>query len=161
MLAMPPQAFPLFSQNVSEVREHPGLVISIMAGVKIESIQAALRVQRVVRMIPNTPAEVFEGMTLYCKSSFVDNASIDMTRRILESIGQYAELQNEALIDAGTALCGGGPAFVSYFADALQKFGEQAGIGEEESRQVVVQLLRGTAALLEATKSLHCRFVVK
>ena len=152
ILAMPPQAFPSFVHETIEVLEHPGLIISVMAGVRIQSIKTALNVENVVRTIPNTPSEVFEGMTLFCKSNSIDQASIVMTRRILESIGQCVELPSEELIDPGTALCGGGPAFVAYFANALQKFGEQTGIGELESRQIVIQVLRGTAALLQSTK---------
>lgn len=152
ILAMPPQAFPSFVHETIEVLEHPGLIISVMAGVRIQSIKTALNVENVVRTIPNTPSEVFEGMTLFCKSNSIDQASIVMTRRILESIGQCVELPSEELIDPGTALCGGGPAFVAYFANALQKFGEQTGIGELESRQIVIQVLRGTATLLQSTK---------
>ncbi len=152
ILAMPPQAFPSFVNETIEVLEHPGLIISVMAGVRIQSIKTALNVENVVRTIPNTPSEVFEGMTLFCKSNSIDQASIVMTRRILESIGQCVELPSEELIDPGTALCGGGPAFVAYFANALQKFGEQTGIGELESRQIVIQVLRGTATLLQSTK---------
>lgn len=152
ILAMPPQAFPSFVNETIEVLEHPSLIISVMAGVRIQSIKTALNVENVVRTIPNTPSEVFEGMTLFCKSNSIDQASIVMTRRILESIGQCVELPSEELIDPGTALCGGGPAFVAYFANALQKFGEQTGIGELESRQIVIQVLRGTATLLQSTK---------
>ena len=152
ILAMPPQAFLSFAHENHEVREHPGLIISVMAGVRIQSIQTALKVENVVRTIPNTPSEVFEGMTLYCKSNSIDEVSTVTTRRILESIGQCIELPSEELIDPGTALCGGGPAFVAYFANALQKFGEQTGIGELASRQIVIQVLRGTAALLQSTE---------
>ncbi len=152
ILAIPPQVFPSFTREAIEVREHPGLIISVMAGIRIHSIQTALKVQNVVRTIPNTPSEVFEGMTLFCKSNSIDEVSIDKTQFILDSIGQCVELQSEELIDPGTALCGGGPAFVAYFANALQRFGEQTGIGELGSRQIIIQVLRGTAALLEATE---------
>lgn len=152
ILAIPPQVFPSFTREAIEVREHPGLIISVMAGIRIHSIQTALKVQNVVRTIPNTPSEVFEGMTLFCKSNSIDEVSIDKTRFILDSFGQCVELQSEELIDPGTALCGGGPAFVAYFANALQRFGEQTGIGELGSRQIIIQVLRGTAALLEATE---------
>lgn len=152
ILAMPPQEFPNFTQEVIEAQNHPGLIISVMAGIRIESIKSALKVQHVVRTIPNTPSAVFEGMTLYCKSISVDGELTHIARRVLGSFGQCVELPSEVLIDPATALCGGGPAFVAYFADALEQFGVRMGIGEEASRQTVIQLLRGTAALLRTTE---------
>ena len=68
---------------------------------------------------------------------------------VLESFGRCAEVSDEALIDPATALCGGGPAFVAYFGNALQKFGVHAGIDETVVRRTVIQLLRGTAELLD------------
>lgn len=151
VLAMPPQAFPSFAQAFAQAHHGAGLVVSAMAGVRIESIQSALRTSLVIRTIPNTPSEVFEGMTLYCKSPAVDDVQMAAARQLFNAIGHSAELLDESLIDAGTALCGGGPAFLSYFADALQRFGVQAGIGEVACRKTVIQLLRGTAQLLEIT----------
>ena len=59
ILAMPPQAFPSFVNETIEVLEHPGLIISVMAGVRIQSIKTALNVENVVRTIPNTPSNLF------------------------------------------------------------------------------------------------------
>lgn len=152
MLAIPPQAFLSFTKRMSIMQRHPGLVISIISGVRIASIQNALHVQHVVRATPNISAEVFESMTLYCKSPSVDRHGVEMVRHIFESIGRCTELADEALIDPATALCADGPAFIAYFANALQEFGEQAGVDKAESRQIVIQLLLGTAALLNKTK---------
>lgn len=151
MLAMPPQAFPGFARQTLLARAHPGLVISVMAGVRMASIQRALGVERVVRAIPNTPSEVYAGMTLYCRSAAVEDTLADATREVLGAVGGCIELPDEQLLDPATALCGGGPAFVAYFADALQQFGSRAGLGDDAARRTVIQLLRGTALLLEAS----------
>jgi pyrroline-5-carboxylate reductase len=122
-----------------------------MAGIRISSIQQMLGTQNVVRSIPNTPSEVFEGMTVYCRSSSVDENLARKARDVLESFGRAVEVSDEALIDPATALCGGGPAFVAYFADALQEFGIKAGISEDAALAITIQLLRGTSALLATT----------
>lgn len=151
MLAMPPQAFGAFSSDTPSVHHHQGLVISVMAGIRINSIQKMLGTQKVVRSIPNTPSEVFEGMTVYCRSSSVDEHLARKARDILESFGRTVEVSDEALIDPATALCGGGPAFVAYFADALQEFGIRSGISKDAALAITIQLLRGTSALLATT----------
>lgn len=151
MLAMPPQAFAAFAAETLCVHCHRGLVISVMAGIRIESIQRMLRVEHVVRAIPNTPSEVFEGMTAYCRSSTVKEELVEYARSILESFGRSVEVHQESLIDPATALCGGGPAFVAYFADALLQFGVKSGITDETARAITIQLLWGTAELLSVS----------
>lgn len=151
MLAMPPQAFAKFVAETPCTQGHRGLVISVMAGIRIRSIRQMLRTPNVVRSIPNTPSEVFEGMTVYCRSSSVDDALAKAAQDVLASFGRFVEVGEEALIDPATALCGGGPAFVAYFADALQKYGVNAGLSEDAARSIIVQLLRGTAELMATT----------
>jgi len=151
MLAMPPQVFGAFASDTPCVHYHQGLVISVMAGIRINSIQQMLGTPNVVRSIPNTPSEVFEGMTVYCRSSLVDENLAREARDVFESFGRAVEVSDEALIDPATALCGGGPAFVAYFADALQEFGVQAGLSKDAALAITIQLLRGTSALLATT----------
>jgi pyrroline-5-carboxylate reductase len=151
MLGMPPQVFGAFASDTPCVHSHQGLVISVMAGIRINSIQQMLGTPNVVRSIPNTPSEVFEGMTVYCRSSSVDENLAREARDVFESFGRAVEVSDEALIDPATALCGGGPAFVAYFADALQEFGVQAGLSKDAALAITIQLLRGTSALLATT----------
>jgi pyrroline-5-carboxylate reductase len=61
------------------------------------------------------------------------------------------EVAHEALLDPATALCGGGPAFVAYFADAMQDFALASGFGADNARRMTLQILRGTAALIAAS----------
>ena len=151
MLAMPPQMFGAFSSTTVCAHHHQGLVVSVMAGVRIDSIRRALEVRNVVRSIPNTPSEVFDGMTVYCRSSSVDGDLARAAREVLETFGQAIEVNDEALMDPATALCGGGPAFVAYFASALREFGIKSGFSEHDVLAITIQLLRGTSALLTAT----------
>ena len=151
MLAMPPQAFGGFCSSTPCVHHHQGLVISVMAGIRISSIQQMLGTEKVVRSIPNTPSEAFEGMTVYCRSSAVDEPLAQMARHVFETFGQAVEVRDESLIDPATALCGGGPAFVAYFADAFQEFAIRTGLSGDAALAITVQLLRGTSTLLATT----------
>ncbi len=152
MLAMPPQAFRPFANEDKIVQGHPGLVISVMAGIQIRMICEALKVSQVVRTIPNTPSEVFQGMTVYYASPDTNSTNLERCQDILESFGKAVQVEDEALIDPATALCGGGPAFVAYFVDAMQSFALEAGFDEDAAKLITVQVLRGTAELLEATR---------
>jgi len=151
MLAMPPQAFPAFAQSAAHLHGHRGTVISVMAGVTTEVISASLRADKIIRGIPNTPSEVFEGMTLYTCTPAVSEQDESDAVSVLESIGKVAKVKDESLIDPATALCGGGPAFVAFFADALETFGHQAGLPADVARRVTEQLLRGTAELMASS----------
>jgi pyrroline-5-carboxylate reductase len=90
-------------------------------------------------------------MSVYCRSASVDESLARKAREVLESFGRAVEISEEALMDPATALCGGGPAFVSYFSDALQEFGVAAGLSGDAALAITIQLLRGTSALLETT----------
>lgn len=151
MLAMPPQAFPAFARGCPELAGHSGVVVSVMAGVRIATICDALQTQKVVRVIPNTPSEVLEGMSVCCRSAAVDAGESGHVLGLLQAFGDVVEVPDEALLDPATALCGGGPAFVAYFVDAMQDFALASGFDSTNARRMTLQVLRGTAALITAS----------
>ncbi len=151
VLAMPPQAFAEFAKTTAIPRNHGGPVVSVMAGVKLSTMASALGVSQVVRSIPNTPSEVFQGMTVFCASPETTQENIERTRELFETFGKAVWVSDEALIDPATALCGGGPAFVAYFADAMQAFATSVGFDPPSAALMTTQILRGTAELIEAT----------
>jgi pyrroline-5-carboxylate reductase len=122
-----------------------------MAGVKIKTILKLLRISQVIRAIPNTPSEVFQGMTVFCSSKDTKKESIEKAQDIFEAFGKAVQVSDESLLDPATALCGGGPAFVAYFADAMHSFAHHAGFDIPSVVLMTTQVLRGTADLIEAT----------
>jgi pyrroline-5-carboxylate reductase len=151
VLAMPPQAFPAFALACPDLSGRGGIVVSVMAGVRIATIASVLHTQKVVRVIPNTPSEVLEGMSVCCRSQAVDADESAYVLELLKAFGDVVDVADEALLDPATALCGGGPAFVAYFADAMQDFALVSGFGADDARRMTLQVLRGTAALIAAS----------
>jgi len=151
VLAMPPQAFHAFAASSQGLHRHHGPVISVMAGVQVGTIARLLNVTEIVRSIPNTPSEVFSGMTVFFAAAGASDRTLARAVQIFDSFGQSVRVLDESIIDPSTALCGGGPAFVAFFADALQRFGMDAGLDEAGAIAVTLQLLRGTANLMETT----------
>jgi pyrroline-5-carboxylate reductase len=151
VLAMPPQAFSQFCAERDLFAGHTGPVISVMAGVRLAAMARGLGVSQLIRVIPNTPAEVYQGMTVAVPGPGMTADNLSEAKRVLDSIGTTLIVADEALIDPATALCGGGPAFVAYFVDALQQFAVRTGFAAADAQVITRQVLRGTVALLEAT----------
>lgn len=148
VLAVPPQAFTALARQLTPLAAEC-LVISVMAGVTTTQLRSALRTENVVRTIPNTPAEVSAGMTVLYAPSDVAPQKVDLARDIMAACGKVLVVDDESAVDDATALCGGGPAFVAFYASAMTQFASECGFGEDSARMMVAQVLRGTADLLE------------
>ncbi|MEV5593648.1 pyrroline-5-carboxylate reductase [Streptomyces sp. NPDC052496] len=148
VLAIPPQDFDAFA--LAERHQFgPGTpVLSVMAGLTADSISKALGTSQVVRSIPNTPSEVSEGMSVYYAGPAVSQETLAQADELLSTIGRALRVDTEELIDDATAICGGGPAFVSYLLDAFCRFGVERGFTEAASREMAFQVFGGTAKLV-------------
>ena len=151
VLAIPPQTFSTFAKGAYLRSDRTGLVISVMAGVTTATISNLLATNQVIRAIPNTPSEIFQGMTVFCASPSTNAKNLAIAEDVLQSFGKTLRVMDESLIDHATALCGGGPAFVAYFANAMQDFAMQSGFNHTDAALMVGQVLRGTADLLDVT----------
>ena len=121
-------------------------LISMAAGVTIDSIsQYTSKKIPVIRIMPNTPVSVGEGVTLMC-SREVKKELLDGFKTIMATSGSVVDLQ-EDLMDAGTALSGCGPAFVYMFADALASAGAKLGIDAQTSKKLALSTISGASNL--------------
>lgn len=154
VLAIKPQDFPKFCQSCKTIKGHHGLVISVMAGVRVNVISNNLNLTQVVRAIPNIHSEVFEGATIYYRSDDLSEDNNNLTREVLSTIGHVVVVHDENMLDPATALCGGGPAFVAYFADGMRKAAERAGFNRTDAMEIIVQLFKGTATLMSKSGKL-------
>ena len=126
-------------------------VLSIVAGVPCARLEAALGGQpAVVRAMPNTPALVGAGVTAMSGGSFVSAADLTWGEDVLAAVGTVVRLP-ERLLDAVTGLSGSGPAYFFLVAEALVEAGVQMGLARDVSRTLVVETMRGSAALLTET----------
>ena len=127
------------------------LLVSMAAGVTVASIEATLGFPfPIVRIMPNTPVAVGEGMILWCASAAVTEELAAGFTAAMSCAGVLARLDEEK-IDAGTAVSGCGPAFVYMFIDALTMGGEACGLSREESLTYACQTVIGAAKMTLAS----------
>ncbi|MDZ4169080.1 MAG: pyrroline-5-carboxylate reductase [Coriobacteriia bacterium] len=150
ILAVKPQVLEQVVRDVAS--ELSGtLVVSIAAGFSTARIESLLPAgSRVVRVMPNTPALVGEGMALVCGGSEASEDDVALVADLFASIGE-AQVIDEKLMDAATAISGSGPAYFALVIDALARAGVAEGLPRPVAQDLAVQTMRGTAALLSET----------
>ncbi|MGL5867428.1 MAG: pyrroline-5-carboxylate reductase family protein [Dermatophilaceae bacterium] len=148
VVAVPPQDFAELAARSSALFDRSTPTISVMAGITAANVSAALGTTEVVRAIPNTPSEVFGGMTVYYALPSTSVEVVAASKAILDMVGRSLCVEREELVDDATALCGGGPAFVSYIVDAFCQFAQSRGFSASQSKDMATQVLAGSAELI-------------
>lgn len=123
------------------------VLISMAAGMTISSVKELSGGLPVIRIMPNLPVSVGEGLIMYVADATVGKSRLTAFLDLMKHAGLLLPLP-ERLIDAGTAVSGCGPAFVCLFAEALADGGVQCGLPREVATQMAEQTLVGTAKLL-------------
>lgn len=126
------------------------LLISILAGTRIETLKALSGCQRIVRVMPNTPALIGEGVSAFCHSDGLPLSDINMTENILSAVGAVCQVK-ESQMDAVTGLSGSGPAYVFDFIQALSDGGVAAGLPRDIASKLAAQTVKGAACLVMET----------
>lgn len=127
------------------------LVLSIMAGVSLKTLQSALNHERIVRSMPNTPAQVNMGVTAWIATPAVDAAQREQTALLLGALGEQIQVDKEDFIDMQTGLGGSGPGFVFLIIEAMIDAGVQMGFSRGDAQTIVLQTIAGSAALMKET----------
>lgn len=145
LLAVKPQ---FAAEAMADVKKHLGdkLLISITGGLTINSLISLSGSKRIVRVMPNTPALVGEGMSFYTGAPGVSKEDLDTAGEILRACGLARETR-ENMLDAVTGLSGCGPAYVMEFILALIDGGVYCGMSRETATESALQTVLGTAAL--------------
>lgn len=125
------------------------LVLSIVAGATIEKINLGLDHNLIVRSMPNTPAQIGEGITVWTSSPMVTEEQHEMARRILGALGEQIFVEEEYYMDMATALSGTGPAYVFLFMEAMVDAGVHLGFPRRIAEQLVAQTVRGSVDYYE------------
>lgn len=120
------------------------LVFSIVAGTPIAAIQKGLDHQAVIRTMPNTPAQISAGMTVWTDSAQVTESQREQARVILESMGEELYVEHEDALNMATAVSGTGPTYVFLLAEALVDAAVHLGFSRREARLIVLQTLKGS-----------------
>ena len=131
---------------------HPGqLIISVAAGIKLAGIEAATdNVVPVIRVMPNTPCLIGQGITAVAAGSKVADADVDLVMRIFNSLGTAIKIE-EKYMDAVTAVSGSGPAYVFLVAEAFMNAALQIGLDINLARELVIKTMKGSLEMLEQT----------
>jgi len=146
LLAVKPQLVPNICQELSN--SDPLRVISIAAGVTIAVIESRLTSQTaVLRVMPNTPSMVREGMSAIAPGSFATSEDLDWASSILSAVGEVV-IVNESTLDAVTGLSGSGPAYLFFLAEAMTQAGINNGLDPTVADILTRQTLLGASTLL-------------
>ena len=123
------------------------LIVSIAAGVSTSQIEKIIGKNRVVRVMPNTPALVLEGMSGVCKGNYASESDVEFVIKLLSNIGKAIEVE-ENQIDIVTAISGSGPAFFYKVMEDMARAGEKLGLDYEKSLELAVQTAIGSAKMV-------------
>jgi pyrroline-5-carboxylate reductase len=144
ILSVKPQ---VLSVVLPEIRGHlrrKDLVLSIIAGTQIEKISDGLAHAAVVRAMPNTPAQIGQGITVWAITPQVDETQKQQAQTILGSLGEEVFVDDEDYLDMATALSGTGPAYVFLLMEAMIDAGVHMGFSRRVATQLVSQTMRGS-----------------
>lgn len=148
ILAVKPQNMATVLTEIKELITDKKTVVSIAAGITLSYLQSRLNTKKLIRVMPNTPALVQEGMSVMSLCECFSDRDIAAIRDIFMSIGRVLTLP-EKYMDAVTALSGSGPAFIALFVESLVDSGVKLGLSRDNSSELAIQTLIGTARLLE------------
>ena len=149
VLAVKPQNV---AQVLPELQGKAGetqLFISIAAGINLETLCSGLQHDLLVRAMPNTPARIGEGITMWTATHKVGQEGKEAASSILRALGEEVYVEEEKYLDMATALSGGGPAYVFLIMEALIDAGVLMGLSREVSQKLVIETIRGSASLAQ------------
>ena len=148
-LGVKPQVLPQVLTELAPAFGGKGFtLVSMAAGVTTEKIAALLGFDApVIRIMPNLPVSVGEGMILYTPNEFADKQQVADLVDAMSFAGEWDQI-DEALIDAASAVSGCGPAFAFMFANALAKGGEANGLSYDKAIKYAAQTVKGAAEML-------------
>ena len=147
ILAVKPQDTSSLFSIIKGYIDQQQVILSIMAGVKIESIAHQLGTDKIIRAMPNLPAQIGVGMTVFTSSESVTRIELVTVQNLLNSTGKSIYKEDEDMIDAATAISGSGPAYIFYFMQSLIAAATDMGFTQAESELLTYQTFRGAVDL--------------
>ncbi len=144
VLAVKPQKLQGVLQELKEAVRAEQLVVSIIAGARLETIAGELLHPAVVRAMPNTPAQIGAGMTVWTTTQHVSDTQAAQVRAMLGALGREMRVAEERQIDMATALSATGPTYIFLVMEALVDAGVHMGFSREVARELVIQTMLGS-----------------
>ena len=147
ILAVKPQDTGDLFSKIKDFIDHQQVILSIMAGVKVATIARQLGTDKIIRAMPNLPAQIGVGMTVFTSSESVTRIELVTVQNLLNSTGKSIYKETEEMIDAATAISGSGPAYIFYFMQSLIRAAKEMGFTQAESELLTYQTFRGAIDL--------------
>ena len=146
LLAVKPQDM---AAATADVNSNGALILSIAAGLDIATLSAMLNNPRIIRIMPNTPAQIGMGVAGLFAPADLQAADKDIAERIMSAVGQVYWLADESRMHAITGISGSGPAYVFYLMDALAQAAHAQGFDADTARELSLATFKGAVALAE------------
>jgi pyrroline-5-carboxylate reductase len=146
VLSVKPQVLPAVLRELRGELRDEQLVLSIVAGAPLIALREGLDHAVVVRAMPNTPAQIGMGVTVWCTSAAVQRDDRARAKAILGALGEELEVDEEAQVDMATALSGTGPTYVFLLMEALVDAGVHLGFSRRVAEELVLRTVEGSAA---------------
>lgn len=144
VLTVKPQRISTILRELKEAIQPDQLVISIVAGARIETIADDLQHRSIVRAMPNTPAQIAEGMTVWTATPEVTEAQQRQIQMIFGALGRELQVEEEKMIDMATALSATGPTYTFLVMEALIDAGVHMGFSRHVAEELVLQTMLGS-----------------
>ena len=151
VLSVKPQVYPAVIKEIRDEVSSEQIIVTIAAGVYMEAAERQFGKEvKIVRVMPNTPALVGEGMSGLCCNEYVTEEEFDLVHKIFESFGK-AEKITENLMDAVVGVSGSGPAYVYMFIEAMADAAVAQGLPRKQAYTFAAQTLLGSAKMVLET----------
>ena len=147
-LAVKPQDLPTVFDSLGGQLTAGQSALSIIAGAKMSTLAQGLMHNSIIRVMPNTPAQIGCGMTMWTCADSVPAAHRELTRQMLSTVGQEIYAAEEKYLDMATALSASGPAYVFLFVEALIDAGVYVGLPRDTARALALQTVYGSVKLV-------------
>jgi pyrroline-5-carboxylate reductase len=151
VLAIKPQDLAAVFQQLGGKLQGNQAALSIIAGARMSTLSQGLRHDAIIRVMPNTPAQIGHGMTLWACSEQVDQGKRQQTQAMLATVGKEIYVSEEKYLDMATALSASGPAYIFLFIEALIDAGVYVGLPRDLARTLALQTVSGSAQLVLQT----------
>jgi pyrroline-5-carboxylate reductase len=144
IISVKPQDLNKVLEGLNGSIKKDALILSIVAGATISKIDENLNHDIVVRSMPNTPAQIGQGITVWTCSQTVSESQKEITKSILGAFGKEIFVEEEDYLDKATALSGTGPAYVYLFMEAMVDAGVHLGFSRRNAERLVIETVRGS-----------------
>lgn len=144
VLSIKPQVLARVLPELKGALRAEQLVLSIIAGGRIATLAEGLAHAAIVRAMPNTPAQIGEGMTVWTATASVTDAQREQARAVFHALGKEVFVDDEKYLDMATAVSGTGPTYVFMVLEALIDAAVHLGFSREQAHDIVIETMRGS-----------------